>query len=635
MSTSRELIQQLLSTCQRCRRLRRKCDTLLPDCRLCRKAGVECYHFDHALQQSLPRAYVHSLLARLEHLEAVKRTIDGSSDQQDVPRPVLPNTPTSDHPFPHPPPSQPSQVDNRERVPQSVQYDPYLKRDQTDTFDKHFIIPSAAGRSRFFGASSVFTISVELFRHAITTGLLPEGSLDLPISRYNDKEECADTLAIRFNHQAQAESVRELCRFYFVTSNVLYGFVDEHLAANDVEVYLDLRGNPLLNPQDLRGVEAHQYFRVSMMCAISCSTQARHRHRRLVEGMAYYKNALDCVEEVTSEVTPASLQALLLLSIFCLFQPRKGDIWKLLDYACRLSVELGYHTEQQVEVETEAQKRLRRSTFWGLYAIERIVGQLFGRGSDLPEPIITTEYPRSLSAIDSMDQASVQPISIAHHYRLVYLRSEIFRDLYMPADPPQFEFDWYRDRFSTLHLWRQEHLVSDDDLAGPGTISCDVGYNSTICFLFQPLLLVAIRTTTMNRNDSSTDFKAVPQDNYWSACALIRTYEKVIRAPEKSILGAYPMTFLSAHYIYLAGITLMAHALLAIDSRVPILKPMLQLGETPEIGSLDLTNFYEISNSCLILLSFCAERWTGMEGMLYSFKKLSDKIIPALLRRQP
>ncbi|KAF2497402.1 hypothetical protein BU16DRAFT_456526 [Lophium mytilinum] len=635
MSTSRELIQQLLSTCQRCRRLRRKCDTLLPDCRLCRKAGVECYHFDHALQQSLPRAYVHSLLARLEHLEAVKRTAEGPSDQQDVPLPVLPDTPLSDNLFPHASPFQTSPVVIREHAPDSVEYYSYLKNDQIDTFDKHFIIPSAAGRSRFFGASSVFTISVELYHHAITTGLLPEGSLSLPVSRDNDEMEPVEPVALHFNHQAQAESVRELCRFYFVTSNVLYGFVDEHLAANDIQAYLDLKDNPRLNPQDLRGMEAHQYFRVSMMCAISCSTQARHRHKRLVEGMEYYQNALDCVEEVTSEVTPSSLQALLLLAIFCLFHPRKGDIWKLLDYACRLSVELGYHTEQQVELETEAQKRLRRSTFWGLYAIERIVGQLFGRGSDLPEPIITTEYPRSLSAIDSMDQASVQPISIAHHYRLVYLRSEIFRDLYMPANPPQFEFDWYRDRFSTLHLWRQEHLVSDDDLAGPGTISCDVGYNSTICFLFQPLLLVALRTTATKHDGSSVDLKAIPQDNYWSACALIRAYEKVIRAPEKSVLGAYPMTFLSAHYIYLAGVTLMAHALLAIDGRVPVLKPMLQLRETPEIGSLDFTTLYEISNSCLVLLCFCAERWTGMEGMQYAFKKLADKVIPALLRRQP
>jgi hypothetical protein len=150
------------------------------------------------------------------------------------------------------------------------------------------------------------------------------------------------------------------------------------------------------------------------------------------------------------------------------------------------------------------------------------------------------------------------------------------------------------------------------------------------------MLLGALRITATSRDGPLALQRAIPQDNYWSACDLIRTYERVVRAPEKSMLGAYPMTFLSAHYIYLAGVTLIAHALLAIDGRVPILKPMLQLEiGMPEIGSLDFINFFEVSNSCVILLSFCAERWPGMEGMLYAYKKLADKVIPALFRRSP
>ena len=48
-------LTRLLPTCQRCRRLRRKCDTNLPACRLCLKGKAECTFFDHALQQTLPR----------------------------------------------------------------------------------------------------------------------------------------------------------------------------------------------------------------------------------------------------------------------------------------------------------------------------------------------------------------------------------------------------------------------------------------------------------------------------------------------------------------------------------------------------------------------------------------------------
>ncbi|KEY74762.1 hypothetical protein S7711_06664 [Stachybotrys chartarum IBT 7711] len=54
--TQRQSVQRLLPTCQRCRRLRRKCDTQLPSCRACEKAGAECTFYDHALKQALPRS---------------------------------------------------------------------------------------------------------------------------------------------------------------------------------------------------------------------------------------------------------------------------------------------------------------------------------------------------------------------------------------------------------------------------------------------------------------------------------------------------------------------------------------------------------------------------------------------------
>src|ERR1700712_3458281 len=79
--SSRQTVQELLPTCVRCRRLRRKCDTQLPNCRLCEKAGVECIFNDHALNQPLPRAYVQSLLTRLENLKAAKQSLENSSNQ--------------------------------------------------------------------------------------------------------------------------------------------------------------------------------------------------------------------------------------------------------------------------------------------------------------------------------------------------------------------------------------------------------------------------------------------------------------------------------------------------------------------------------------------------------------------------
>ncbi|KAI1080826.1 hypothetical protein F5B20DRAFT_539100 [Whalleya microplaca] len=418
-----------------------------------------------------------------------------------------------------------------------------------------------------------------------------------------------------------------------------------------------MRERPGFSPHTLHGDDAHQYFRVTMMCAIACANQARYRPSRAAESLAYYSDAVTCVEEVTSEVSPASLQALLLLIVFCLFYPRKGDIWKLLDYACRLTVELGYHTEQEQESEPsnieslddfqdQRRKKLRRSTFWGLYAIERIVGQLFGRGTDLPETIITTEYPSALAESSTVDQVSLQPMSIAHHYRLVYLRSELFRTMYLPASSPDLGLDWLRDKHAALYAWRNELAVSDE-LTGVATITCDVGYDATICFLFQPMMLKALRTTqgsipeqgTSPQSASDATSKCfVAADSFWSSCNLIRTYEKLIRAPEDSVLGTYPMTFMSAHYIWIASSTLLAHTLLAIDGRTKVVpRDGVDIDNRwdPDASneSIDYGVFIDISGSCLILLSWCVERWPGMAGMLDVYKRLFKRLTRELIRK--
>ena len=48
---------QLISTCKRCKRRRKKCDARLPSCASCEKAEVECTFYDHWLGQELPRRY--------------------------------------------------------------------------------------------------------------------------------------------------------------------------------------------------------------------------------------------------------------------------------------------------------------------------------------------------------------------------------------------------------------------------------------------------------------------------------------------------------------------------------------------------------------------------------------------------
>lgn len=690
---ARSQLQQLLPTCQRCRRLRRKCDTQLPHCGPCQRAGDDCLLFDHALKQTLPRAYVQSLLTRVEHLEAVKT--GGGSGAVEVNGSPSGTSGTSRTTAVTPPSRTTVNVTNV-TTPSSattlvtgaglaqIQASPIHAsqaraiQSQKPTVSYDVVVPSASSsasspassscKSRYWGSSSVFALTVEILQHATARGFVTTDDLDGP-GPYDEDAEAdteADVNTTNDVSSATEVDIRSLLQLYLVSSNTLYGFVDPDQVQADLDVYLAVRrqrqqqsqsGQQTASPASTLA-DPHPYFRIAMMCAIACATRARYRPQRTAASLAYYVAAVPFVEEVTAAVSPASLQALLLLILFCLFFPRKGDVWKLLDYACRLALELGYHTEgtdgawagevtgaaddigaraENANDNDNAQK-LRRSTFWGLYAIERIVGQLFGRGSDLPESIITVAYPSALvsaaATSPGVDRAALQAMSIAHHYRLVYLRSEIFRTLYLPAGPLPVDLGWLRAQYRTLHAWRGELTLPEGDqrdgVEGVATLTCDVGYDATMCFLFQPLLLRALRG---GADDKSV---AVASDPFYSSLRLIRTYEKIVRAPETSVLGSYPMTFMSAHYIYLASSTLLAYALLRLDGRTRTLRRMGDGGDESDDGvdeDLDWGVYVDASSSCLILLAWCGERWPGMLGMLGVYQRLFAKTIRELIGR--
>ncbi|KAH8900675.1 hypothetical protein GQ53DRAFT_708567 [Thozetella sp. PMI_491] len=636
-----EAIRARLPACQRCRRLRRKCDTLLPQCRTCQKADEECTFIDPGSDRKVSREHVQSLVARLEHLRLLQdeRTKKTESALESL-------------------------GGGNASVPSSIAIAP---GPPGPSFSFDVLIPAASDSTklRYWGFSSVFALSAQVVQHAYLKGFVPEVET---ASRSELRESPEQDVFLRRIEPAPVTDVQSLIELYMRTSNAVYRFLDETTIPLDLQTYLALRDRPGFSAKDLRRDDAHRFFRISLVCAISCATEARHRPSRTAESLAYYDDALGCVEEVTSEASPASLQALLLLIIFCLFYPRKGEIWRLLDYACRLAIELGYHKEEDlvdhstspasvyqqplpaIDEDMLRRQMLRRSTFWALYALERITGQLFGRGSDLPETIITTEYPNALPAYTTPDSdgysvsgdTTVQAAAFAHHYRLVYLRSEIFRTVYMPAVTPDLAYSmpWLREQYAAISEWRAEVPVPDN-FAGYATLTCVQGYNQTICFLFQPLLLRALLATRVSSTERAEpcDFVIVA-DSYEAACALLRAYERLLKAPHGSVLGSYPLTLISAHYIWMATSTLVGHILLALDGRVRTVWRFRHWYEGGDSGEeveprnvIDYASFLDMSRLSSWLLHWCAERWPGMRGLLDVFEELLSRLARELVRR--
>ncbi|KAK5947162.1 hypothetical protein PMZ80_001309 [Knufia obscura] len=625
-------LTRLLPTCQRCRRLRRKCDTQLPACRLCQKGKAECTFFDHALQQTLPRSYVHSLLNRLGRLRAVQITINGGTLDQSA---IAPGNNYSSH------------VRNISSASLDLQQQQdWRARSNKVSFDKHFALEDANPTCwQFFGSSSAYSLAVEVLVAAQARfGKLthpenyagPEFKLNLNIPESLEHHE--------FRPCPPREEVEMLVNLYTRSSNVINGYSDNADIAAEIDTYLRHQGSAV---KYLTGLEAHQFFRIAMICAIASSNKSRQQPHYATESFNYYVEALQCAEEVTSDISIEALQSLLLLVLYVFSYPRRGDVWKLLDYACRLSVELNIHCETGDEYEDEKSRQRRRSIFWGLYSLERTFGQHLGRPSDLPEEIITAEYPANLTA-GPVDPSYTQYMLVSHYYRLIYLRSEIFRVLYLPAVAPDLPRSWYEDRFEDFHVWRNEvaHIIAaPDHILGMGTMQCEMGFNTSINFLCQPLLLRALAATKdADAIPSQSQELVIPRESYDAAVKSIEFYDRIFHAPEGTPEGDYPVTIVSAHYIHQATLTIMAHVLLALDGRLPLVtlsRDVEQFSRTVdqegnvhvEVPPIDFSNIYDISEACLNLLNHLANRWSGMVGILDLYKEMHEKVLPALAER--
>lgn len=632
-------LTRLLPTCQRCRRLRRKCDTNLPACRLCLKGKAECTFFDHALQQTLPRSYVHSLLTRLARLRAVQTTINGG---------VLDSSAAAT--------SYGDGYTGHARNPSTATLDTqanhdWRARNNPISFDKHFVIEDANPTCwQFFGSSSAYSLAVEVLVTAQAWfGKLthrenyagPEFKLNQAVPETLERHEVRPC-------PSRAE-LEMLVDTYTNSTNVINGYSDDAQIATEIDTYLRHQGGAV---KYLTGLEAHQFFRIAMICAIASANKSRHDSKYATESFHYYIEAIQCAEEVTSDVSIDSLHALLLLVLFIFYYPRRGDVWKLLDYACRLSVELNIHCETHDEFENEKSRQRRRSIFWGLYSLERTFGQHMGRPSDLPEEIITAEYPAPLQPPPT-DPSYTQYMLVSHYYRLIYLRSEIFRILYMPAVAPDLPRSWYEDRLDDFHAWRNEVAPVTDDPShsrGMGTMQVEMGFNTSITFLFQPLLLralAAIKTPESTINLTQTPDLVVPRESYEAAVRSIDFYSRVFASPEGTPEGNYPVTIISAHYIHQATLTIMAHVILAIDGRLPLVTfdrnlPIENYPRTidqdgnvhVEMAPINFSNIQKISDACLTLLRNLADRWTGMVGILDIYKEMHEKVLPALVAKE-
>ena len=115
----------------------------------------------------------------------------------------------------------------------------------------------------------------------------------------------------------------------------------------------------------------HWNIRLTLALAlISRSTVREDSHYK--EAVHHVSAALELVEQVIQPGSIAGIQAVLLLTLYSLYDPPHFNSWYLIGVASRMMIDLGLHQEPPGELKVKpSQLELRRRIFYCTYSLDR------------------------------------------------------------------------------------------------------------------------------------------------------------------------------------------------------------------------------------------------------------------------
>jgi hypothetical protein len=504
--------------------------------------------------------------------------------------------------------------------------------------DGHFPVQeNDTDQFHFFGSSSVLVFGAQLLSVACPNSRLLEPA--------NPRQ--SSTPKPRINVVADSEILRlSLSRslieqLFDIFNTSLMGFWPFRLqpySKNDLDVFLEFVASGTTTPMNFTSDRVHQIFRVAIVCTIAAAHNQRSNPELVVYERRFYRHALGCVKVVFSEATHQTLQGLILLIIYLLFRPRKGDIWLLLESACRLAIELGYHREAMSQPEDLEQKVWRSRTFWSLYRLERSICEIFGRPSNDLESIITVGMPGDMQAAFPFASLGGAIDSVAASLaRVSRLRTDIFNALYLPANTfLDYDESMYADYIGKLDRWYSE-AVAVATFSRLNSTIIQIAYHGSVLFISQPFLLRILSRPDSGPNGISPLETSRRSQHLQSACQLIRHYEEILllRRDDEDLVH-YPITFISGHEIFSSGLTLLAYCLCSLDRGMKLpafdIENSITLkaddsGMLSSLGNSQIwTELYMVSATCMSLLTWCSTQWQGMDGMLEIYREVSSTV---------
>ncbi|KAI4637607.1 hypothetical protein J4E83_000424 [Alternaria metachromatica] len=334
---------QSLPACKRCRECRRGCDTLLPKCRQCTKAGVECMFYDHGRNQLLPRSYISELVDRVRNLSSSHgspATSGGLTDNGAFATHVKTEFIASEVP----------------------------------RYEHHF---AEAGNSyRYLGAESCLLKSPRL--HTAHENRAVQTDEELDDWHYSNKD--------------SPEKQYELVQLYLETVQPIYPILDSSLRYLGPDV-----------PGDLTDTEKFSLYMIySIACYILPNTRKKQppdtcwnprgrltyhqansiRYRALAT--QYFADAMEHLELATMEPNIDTIRSVLLLAINSSFDPIAGNIGQQIALAGRLAFDL--ESKRALQELDPDDVQLLRAMHMTIFCLENQIASTLDRPALFPEP---------------------------------------------------------------------------------------------------------------------------------------------------------------------------------------------------------------------------------------------------------
>ncbi|KAF2008649.1 hypothetical protein BU24DRAFT_402882 [Aaosphaeria arxii CBS 175.79] len=374
-----------LPACKRCRDCRRGCDTLLPKCRQCTKAGVECVFFDHGKKEHLNRSYIAKLVDRVREISATSASSSGNpsppvsgtaihaplvagatlppgSAPGSVPAPAPGSAPGS---VPVPAPGSASgsaPVSSPGSSRGSASSDP-------PHFEHNFAL--AGGSYRYLGAEACL----------VKSHRPPDSLVRSPAIREDD--------AYPYNIQDSTPGFfHKFVQTYLNVLQPLYPIVDPSLRFLAPIVPSDLTPIELFSLNMIYSIGSHLRPSVDPTVPYDTSDWIDYhstqvdKYREFAD--FFMKRAMVHLDAATAENNIATLRAVLLLAINSLFDPQSGNLGQQVAFAARLA--LGLEARAEMGEFGPEDKQMIENMHMAIFIIENDVASTLDRPTTFPEP---------------------------------------------------------------------------------------------------------------------------------------------------------------------------------------------------------------------------------------------------------